>query len=158
MGFDGLGGVSPSEGASRWAGPIDVPPGPPVVYQWSSRVTVRALGFTAIVLGLVILAGGPQRFSGSGFAVARIVPGGAYTWGGIITGCGFAVILASLSWHRKAIALALLIAAAWNAAFASFIAVAAASNPATSMTGVVIYGSYAVMCLIQYATSKGLST
>jgi hypothetical protein len=129
-----------------------------VVYQWSSRLTVQTLGGTAMALGLGILIGGPAKFSGSGFAVARTVPGGAYTWGSMILLCGIAIMLSTLVWNRKAISFALAVAAGWNAAFASFIAAAAVSNRQTSLTGFIIYSSFAVMCLVQRATSKGLST
>lgn len=129
-----------------------------MVYQWSSRATVRALGLLAFLLGAVLIVGGYPRFAGAGFAVARLVPGGPYTWGTVIGLSGLSIVVSTRHWNRRVLNWVLTITACWHATFACFIAAAALSNPQSGLTGVVVYGGIALMCLIQRATATGLST
>lgn len=128
-----------------------------ITYQWITRGIVRTLGCVGVALGVAMDWGGAERFSGPGFATARLIPGGVYTWGTSLAIAGFVVLVGVVAgWQRRIVALGLFLQALWFMFFAVGLAVTTASNPEGSVTGPFAYGGLAILCVIASVGGHGL--
>lgn len=128
-----------------------------VTYQTGLRAFVACLAVTGIVLGLAMIAGGPERFGADGFAVARRLPGGVYTWGAAFAAAG-GVAMAGIvaGWRRRVVMVGTGLEGCLFAFFALSLGIATYSDPKVAVTGPIIYTGCAALCAIAYDTGRGL--
>lgn len=128
-----------------------------VPYQFAVRSWLTCLAVLGIAMGLAMVAGGPQRFGAAGFASARLVPGGVYSWGGLLAVAGAITLTGILGrWRRRIVMLGLLLEGAWFAFFAVALGSAAVADPHVAVTGPIVYGCVAALCAIGYDTGRWL--
>jgi hypothetical protein len=130
---------------------LPVPAGDYVVIV---RLTSRILGGFGVGLGLVIILGGPDRFTAPSLAVARQVPGQQYTWGAVAAAAGIAILVGGIRRAWTVLLAGTVALALWCTFFAVSVALAALIDPHAPFTGVVTYGTLA---LIAISHSVGLA-
>ena len=116
-------------------------------------IVIRSTGL--FLLGAALCYGGPERFSAPGFATARAIPGGVYTWGCTVAIAG-AVALAGVarSWHRRAVITGLWLQAFWVLFFMISLTKTAFASDKGALTGPVVYLMVAAECLL-FAVGAG---
>jgi uncharacterized membrane protein len=96
-----------------------------LIAQWVVRTATRIAGTYAILAGLVILLGGPQRFAGLSYRVALETPGAPSSWGTAILASGVAIVVGSIFAKPRLIGAGALLGSIWALLFASAFGVAA---------------------------------
>lgn len=128
-----------------------------VIYRQGQRFIVRTLAGISIAFGLSLLIGGQRRFAGTPtFAYAAAVPGSFRTWAVAAVLVGTFTALASFRPHIRPVMIGLLACCVLFAFFTVSIAVSAAQDPDTPLTGIAIYGGYSVLCAIAYVVGREL--
>lgn len=128
-----------------------------VTYQWITRAFIRTLGFGGLLLGLAMLFGGPERFSSPGFATARLVPGGVYSWGAAMVLAGGLVAFGVLAdWQRRVVVAGLGLQAAWFLFFATSLTITTLQTTQGAVTGPFAYGTMATLCILGAVGGHGL--
>lgn len=97
----------------------------PHVAQWVVRTMTRAVATYAVIVGVTILLGGPSRFAGLSYEVARDTPGAPESWGLSIIAAGVLMLVGSIWAKPRLIGLGAVIGAIWALLFASAFGVAA---------------------------------
>jgi hypothetical protein len=128
-----------------------------VAYQSAHRVSVTCCAVIGLTLGAAMILGGPGRFTASGFATARVMPGGVYTWGGALALAG-SLTLAGIgaNWARRVVMAGLLLEGCWYAFFAVSLGIATYEDPHVAVTGPIVYTGAAIWCVIGYDTGREL--
>lgn len=118
-------------------------------YKWITRGIIRTLAVGCLMLGLAMIYGGAERFSGPSFATARLVPGAVYTWGGTIALAG-AVVLAGIlaHWFRRIVITGLWLMAVWFMFFVVSLGLTTLLSPQAAVTGPFAYGMLATVCVV----------
>lgn len=126
-------------------------------YQFATRSMVRVIASATVVLGGVLIWGGPARFSSPGFATARQVPGQQDTWGVLFIASG-ALAWAGIyaGWRRKPIMVGLACQAVLFFFLAMSLAVSASRDSRTALTGAVVYGMASMLCVIAWSAGHAL--
>lgn len=113
---------------------------------------VTLVGFATFLVGLLILAGGPTRFSGASFATVRVLAPW-WAWGALMLLFGsLAMAGARLHWMRVS-------QLGHGGACISYVFWLAAltlgtyRNPTGALTGIGIYAALALMHAFSYASS-----
>lgn len=120
----------------------------PGMAQWTLQALGRlALSF-GVVVGILILAGGEERFGGRSFASALTYPGSPYSWGAVALAAGLTGIVCSVLGWFQYVWWALMTLAIWAGFFALSFANTAIDDPMASTTGVAVYGHIALSCLV----------
>lgn len=88
-----MNGDTYSLGATR-SQPLPTPVG---IYLLLVRTARWALAGLAVLLGLVLIVGGPDRFGAPSMYVAREVPGEHVTWGAFMVAAGVAVVVGKVT-------------------------------------------------------------
>lgn len=110
--------------------------------------TGRLLATFAILQGLNIIAGGPQRWAGQSFSVALMLPGAPPTWGVILTVLGAVGLIGSLRGRYRPVYFSMYGSAIWCVFFAAGFGLAAITTPTAATTGVWAYGTLAVLYVL----------
>jgi hypothetical protein len=128
-----------------------------LVYQATVRTTIEAVAVGSIGLGAGLAFGGPARFAAPSLATARAMPGAQWTWALIIAGFGIVTLAgARAGWRRRVVMTGL---AGQGLIFLFFdvsLWVTAAKDPATPLTGCVVYLMVAFVCAVLYGGGHGL--
>jgi hypothetical protein len=112
-----------------------------IIYQGTHRDIVRVLSFGAVVFGLGLIWGGPDRFTSPGFAVARLMPGGCYTWGAAIALFGAVTLIGiAAGWVRRVVLSGLFLQGAWFLFWAVSLFSAFVDDARVATTGWMVYG------------------
>lgn len=117
-----------------------------VVAQWFVRCVTRLIAAYAVVVGVAILIGGPQRFAGLSYRVAIQTPGAPSSWGVAIILAGVLMLAGSLFAMPRIIALGALLGAIWAALFAWAFSVAAIRYDEANTTAQWAYLTLFVLC------------
>jgi hypothetical protein len=122
--------------------------------RWLLRAVILTVGAGSTFMGVSLIAGGPQRFTAPGFATARLIPGGSYTWGALILAAGVAVLAGAGLWHRRTLEAGCLGMGAWYLWFDLSLIVTSTRDPHGAVTGAVIYLTAAVLCAVLYHAAR----
>lgn len=123
-------------------------------YRWFTRGILALLGIASLGLGVSLVLGGPGRFTSSGFAAARLVPGGCYTWGIMFIVAGGATLLGHVIQHLGITRVGLLAEAAGYLFFVLGLTVSDFKDIHAAFTGVVTYLVLAVACYMASGVAK----
>lgn len=121
---------------------------PPHLAQWAVRAVATVFGVVGVGMGVGILTGGVNRFSGVSYSVAASLPGAPESWGITILAAGAAALVGILLGRAFVIALGMLVAGLWSLLFASAFLVAFLRYPDAVSTAVWIYSAAAFACFI----------
>lgn len=124
--------------------------------RWLLRAVILIVGAGSTLMGFSLLVAGPNRFSNSGFATARLVPGGVYTWGVVILIAGIATLIGAWSWHPQLLRWACLGMAFWYLWFDLSLIVTSAMDPKGSVTGAVVYLMLTAACLLLWGAAGNI--
>lgn len=126
-------------------------------YRWLAQAMVTIFGFGTGVLGLALLAGGPQRFAASSFATARLVPGQHVTWG-LLFLAGSVLTLAG-AWRKRfrLTRIGLFVISVGYLFLDCSLIATALHDPKAPITGAVIYAVVTAACLAAWGTTKELT-
>jgi hypothetical protein len=132
-------------------------PAEKAVYKLAVRSAVRTFATGAVVMGALVAWGGPGRFAVPALETARLVPGGAYTWAGLIAAGGLVCWAGiAMHWCRLVVCTGLALQFLWFLFFDVSLWLTAFADPATPVTGPVVYALLAVVCLILYSAGHQL--
>lgn len=118
------------------------------ISQWVVQTLARLALTFAVIVGILILVGGEQRFGGRSYAIALTYPGAPASWGYIALFSGVAGMLASLLGYIRWVWWSLMLLAIWSLFFAISFAQTAYLDPHSSTTGIAVYAYVAVSSLI----------
>lgn len=121
--------------------------------RWLLRAVILIIGAGSTLMGVSLLLAGPGRFSSPGFATARLVPGGVYTWGVLILIAGSATLSGAGAWHPHILRWACLGMAFWYLWFDLSLIVTSAMDPRGSVTGAVVYLMVTALCLLLWSAA-----
>ena len=116
--------------------------------QWAVRLIVTVLGLLGIALGLAILLGGPERFSGVSYRVAASMPGAPWSWAVHILVAGVLTLAGVILGRALLVSLGMLAAGFCCLLFASAFILAQIQYPQANSTAAWMYLSAASVCLI----------
>lgn len=123
-------------------------------YKWLTRNILILLGVASATLGLAIILGGPARFTSPGFAAARLVPGGCYTWGAVFLVAGLATVGGYGLQHLAVTRVGLLTEAVIFLFFATGIAISSPQDAHAAFTGVVTNAALSMACFMASGVVK----
>lgn len=126
-------------------------------YRWLTQAMVTLLGLGAGALGLSLSLGGPARFQSASFAVARLVPGGCYSWAALFLIAGALTLLGGWRKHMRLTRIGLLVEAIGFLIFDFGLIASVSQDPHTPVTGCATYAMVAAVCLAVWGTSKELT-
>lgn len=108
-------------------------------------------------MGLAMCWGGDERFGGPSFATARIIPGGASTWGLSLAIIGALVMVGSVGWQHPLLAAGSLGALSlWFGFFAYALAQATLQQENAAVTGPFAYTMLAALSLFLAVGRRGM--
>lgn len=126
----------------------------PTFAPWVIQALGRLALTCAVILGVVIVLGGRERFAGPSFAGALSYPGAPASWGYVLGALGLVGIVSSLLGGLRVTRWTLYGMSVWALFFAySFIQTAARDDQAGT-TGIVIYIYVAVNAIVLGAAHK----
>lgn len=106
------------------------------------------IGGTAATQAVLLLWGGPDRFSSPGLAVLRQFPGGYLFWAAAAATVA-ALVLGGMAtknyWLKGA---GLILACSWSGGFAVCVALAAPGSPVAGLTGISTYARDSIICML----------
>ncbi len=110
-------------------------------------ILIRSIGL--FLLGVALCYGGPARFSAAGFASARAVPGGVYTWGVTVAVAGaVALVGVARAWQRLLVVSGMWLQGLWVLFFMISLTKTALASDKGALTGPVAYLMIAAECLL----------
>jgi len=117
--------------------------------QWTAQWSVQALArwtlTIALVLGVLIIVGGAERWQSPSYAAALRFPLAPQSWG-VVLGCaGLIGLISSLFGRLRATAICLAVVTIWCLFFGFSLLSAALTYRAAGTTGVPIYAFAAVV-------------
>lgn len=124
-------------------------------------VIMRLSGFVmatyAILIGTLIVMGGPARFTAVGYVTAMLVPGAPASWGiaMLIFGC-FAFYGLKTRKYRLGM-VSMFMAGVWSFAFGGAFLVSAVQYPEANITAMVTYGKDGVLFVLMAVVHALLS-
>lgn len=122
--------------------------------QWTVRALGRLALTFAVLVGMLILAGGEDRFGTQSYANALLYPGAPWSWGIVAFATGLIGLFASsMGWFRV-VWWCLMLLATWSLFFAISFAQSAVNDPQASTTGIAVYGYVAISSLILGLTHR----
>lgn len=124
--------------------------------RWLLRAVILIVGAGSALMGVSLLAAGARRFTSPGFATARLVPGGVYTWGVLILIAGVATLIGAGAWHPHILRWSCLGMAFWYLWFDISLIVTSAPDPKGSVTGAVVYLMVTALCLLLWSTAGSI--
>ena len=125
----------------------------PRLAQWYVRVTTMIWGVFGVGIGLAILIGGDERWSGISYEVAASTPGAPASWGVTILLAGVLILTGAISGRPRFTALGGLIGTSWGVLFAISFIVASIRYPAANNTAFWAYAAIATMFALSGAVS-----
>jgi hypothetical protein len=126
-----------------------------MAYRFGNHASIVVLAVLGVGMGAAMLLGGPDRFSADGFRTARMVPGGVYTWGGLLLAAGLVNLLGVLGpWSWRTVIVGLTLQGLWFAFFAVSLFMASVGQPRVAVTGPFAYGGLAALCAIKVDTAR----
>jgi hypothetical protein len=127
------------------------------VYQGTHRDIVRVLSCGAVVFGLGLIWGGPDRFASPGFATARLMPGTCYTWGAMVATFGAIAMTGVLAgWLRPVVMVGLYLQGTWFLFWAVSLFASFLEDGRVATTGWMVYGLVSTVFFLLAATGHNL--
>lgn len=120
----------------------------PHLAQWAVRLIVSVLGLLGVALGIAILIGGAERFSGISYRVALSLPGAPASWGFTVLVGGVLTILGTLLGRALVVSAGMLVAGFWCLLFSSAFFLAQRQYAQANGTAGWMYLSAALVCFI----------
>ena len=120
----------------------------PHLAQWAVRTVTTTFAIMGSLLGIAIIVGGPERFSGISYTVALQLPGAPWSWGAIILACGLTTLTGVFVGRPGIAGIGMMLAGCWCLAFAIAFAISSFRYPTANTTAFFIYGSAAILCFI----------
>lgn len=117
----------------------------PAPAQWALQAIIRTLAMVMILLGVVIILGGPKRFGGLSYSFALDIPGAPWSWGSLALIAGAALLVGTFITDNRMVALGGFACGFWCLFFAITFARAAAAYEQANTTAMVAYGGFAVL-------------
>lgn len=118
------------------------------IAQWVVQALARLALTFGVIVGILILVGGEQRFGSRSYAAALTYPGAPDSWGWFALTAGALGLLASLIGKVRWVWWALLLLAIWSLFFAISFMQTAYLDPHASTTGIAVYAYVAISSLI----------
>lgn len=123
-------------------------------YRWFTQGILLLLGVASLGLGVTITTGGPGRFVSPGLAVARLVPGGCYSWGAMFALAGSATIIGFFMHYLPLARVGLMVEAAGFLFFSASLTLSVFRDDHASLTGPGTYSVLAVACFMASGVAK----
>jgi hypothetical protein len=120
----------------------------PGVAQWTVQALSRLTLTFGVIVGCLILLGGPERFSSAALSSALAYPGAPDSWGWVALLAGLAGIVCIALARPWGVWWSLMVLSTWSFFFAASFAEAAMDNEATPLTGIAVYAYVAVTSLV----------
>jgi len=121
------------------------------VARWTVQALTRTVAAYALLAGLLIIKGGPNRWHGASYATALSVPGAPATWGWALLVCGLCGLVGTFyvrAWTWRVVVAGLVGVAAWCLFFAASFALTAVHDDHAATTGVPTYLLFSVLSII----------
>jgi hypothetical protein len=118
------------------------------ISQWVVQALGRLALTFAVIVGVLILAGGEQRFGSQSYAIALTYPGAPHSWGYVALASGVLGMVASLLGYLRWVWWSLMLLSIWALFFAISFAQTAYLDPHSSTTAIAVYAYVAVSSLI----------
>lgn len=119
---------------------------PSELAPWFARWGSRGISAHALVYGALTVVGGPGRWSGRGLAAARVIPGGAYTWGSSLALAGLlALVGAVLLRDRRVMLVGFTVIGTWHTFYGASMVISAVSDDQAGLAGPSTYLLLAVL-------------
>lgn len=112
--------------------------------RWALKALSRLWLTVAVVLGVLIIVGGRDRWSSSSFQSALTYPYAPASWGVALLLIGVGGIIGSLFRRTRVTSAALFGMSVWSVFFAMSFISTAATNPLAATTGIPMYLGAAV--------------
>lgn len=116
--------------------------------QWTIQALGRLALTFAMVVGVLIIIGGDERFGGRSYANALTYPGAPESWGWAVLIIGALGMLFSLVGRPHQVWYCLFLLSVWSGFFAFSFATTAFLDPKSSTTGAAVYTYVALSTLI----------
>lgn len=116
----------------------------PVITMWSVQALTRLTATFAILQGIAIIVGGPERWRGLSFQIALMVPGSPPTWGYLILVAGIVAAVGTFTGSMRAVSYSMFIATAWSGMFAITFIIGAILHGESALTAIVTYSMIAI--------------
>lgn len=114
----------------------------------AARLITKFIAAYALIQGFSIIAGGPGRFTASGYKVAMQVPWAPWSWGVALILCGATSVVGLVTHQSRINAAGVLGVAAWSMFFATAFAASAIAHPEANTTAMWSYGKDAFLFTI----------
>lgn len=117
--------------------------------QWVVLAIGRGILTIGVILGVLIVLGGKQRWSSPSYEVALTYPYAPESWGWVLGVFSIAGLVGSLTSRLRLVSIGLYLIAVWCLFFSFSFIQTAVGNPSAATTGIPIYlGTAVCACLI----------
>lgn len=137
--------------------PLDIVTMPVYAYRWAVQAVIAVLGVGAVLVGLLLILGGPAQFASPSLVIARAVPYSPYSWGVILAGSGLASLAGAVLGHPKLMRGALFAQAIWYVFLVLSLLAVAITGHAVPVTGSIAYVQLGVLSLVAWGASREMS-
>lgn len=109
------------------------------------RMSALVMASYAILQGILIIVGGPDRFAALGYSAAMQLPGAPESWGVAILLAGVTAFWGVKTRTYRLGGLGMLLAALWSLMFAIAFCISATRYPEANLTAIAAYGKDAIL-------------
>ena len=121
-----------------------------LIYQLTTRITIRVIAAYSIGLAADMALSGPARFGVAALATARLIPGSVYTWAAFIAAGATLTLTGSIRWRRPIVMAGLMWMGLLYGFFDIALWTARTQEPTAPVTGCWIYLMLATVCAVLY--------
>lgn len=118
------------------------------------RMSSYIFAVYAMIQGFLIVIGGAERFSASGYNVSMLVPGAPATWGWVILLCGVLAFIGIRNRMYRLASLGMFSAGSWSMGFAITFLISSVQYPDANLTAFAVYTKDAVLFLLLFSALR----
>lgn len=111
----------------------------------------------SMLLGMLIIVGGPSRFSAIGYKTAMYVPGAPASWGIVLLVAGMLAFFGLKNRQYMVGAWGMFISGAWCFAFGGAFLISSIQYPNANLTAMIAYGKDGVLFIMMATTHRMLA-
>lgn len=119
----------------------------PRLSQWAVQALTRLVATYAVIQGILIVTGGPKRWSSPGLAVAMSVPGAPASWGISLGIFGLITMCATFTYRQMLVAVGVFMIGVWCFFFCTASLLSVIRTPTTATTGVPTYTVLSIIAM-----------
>lgn len=121
------------------------------------RLSTYIMAVYAMIQGILVIIGGPDRFSALGYRTAMIVPGAPASWGWVLLAFGIISFVGIKNRMYRVGYLGMFGAGTWSFCFGGAFLISAVQYPEANLTAVATYGKdgviFVLMAMAQWTLS-----